>query len=85
MQEVIADLVKSQATWLSLFLIIVASIGINYNNRLNCNNADIKACPNSSKFCSNSNEFGNIFNIIVLVMGILMLILNFGYLFYNRD
>ena len=55
MQEVIADLVKSQATWLSLFLIIVASIGINYNNRLNCNNADIKACPNSSKFCSNSN------------------------------
>ena len=36
-------------------------------------------------FVQTQTEFGNIFNIIVLVMGILMLILNFGYLFYNRD
>jgi len=84
MTSKIIDLLKSQALWLSIFLILVTSIGINYHNRLNCDNKEIAACPDSSKFCSKSNEFGNVFNIIVLIVGIFILVANVGYVFFEE-
>lgn len=50
----------------SIFVIVITASSISMHNKLECDNDDIKACPNMKKKCVNNYDFVNILNIIML-------------------